>query len=526
MHSQIRQTGPGNCPICGMTLEPIIATSDSRDDSEYKNMLTRFWVCCGLSVPLLFLTMGGRNLITSNDWISKMKWVELLLTTPIVFWGAWPFYKRFWQSIVHRSPNMFTLIGLGVSVAYVYSVVGAIAPQIFPISFRDPRTSEVGLYFEAAGVIVTLVLLGQILELKARSQTSTAIKSLLGLQPKTARRIGAGNKEEDIPLDQVRAGDQLRVRPGERVPVDGVIISGSSSIDESMVSGESLPVEKFKGVKVVGATINGTGSFIMTAEKVGKDTLLSQIVKMVSDAQRSRAPIQKLVDKVAAYFVPAVILSAIVTAIIWVWVGPEPRFAHAIINAVAVLIIACPCALGLATPMSIMVATGRGATLGVLFKNAESIELMQKVDTLIVDKTGTLTQGKPKLTTVKSIGVISEVDLLTLVASLEKASEHPLAKSVVDGAMERKITLKAVQNFASITGKGITAIIDGKKVAVGNQALMTDLSAEFKFVEKDVNALRDDGQTVMFVSVDGKPEGFIGVMDPIKETSISAIKSL
>jgi Cu+-exporting ATPase len=526
MHLQIRNVGPGNCPICGMTLEPLIVRAGPEDNSEYKNMLTRFWLCCVLSTPLLFLTMGGRNLITSNELLAQIKWVELSIATPVVFWGGWPFFKRFWQSILHRSPNMFTLIGLGVAVAYIYSVVAVIAPQLFPISFRDPMTNEVGLYFEAAAVIVTLVLLGQVLELKARGQTSAAIKSLLGLQPKTARRIGVENKEENIPLDQVKAGDLLRVRPGEKVPVDGVIISGASSVDESMVSGESLPVEKLTGSKVVGATINGTGSFIMTAEKVGKDTLLSQIVQMVTEAQRSRAPIQKLVDKVAAYFVPTVILSAIVTAIIWALVGPEPRFAHALINAVAVLIIACPCALGLATPMSIMVATGRGATMGVLFKNAEAIETMQKVNTLIVDKTGTLTLGKPALTTVKSIGVISEIDLLMLVASLEKASEHPLANAVVEGANERKITLKATQNFSSITGKGITAFIDGKKVAVGNQALMADLSIEFKSVENTANALREDGQTVMFVAVDGKPAGFIGVMDPIKDTSISAIKSL
>ncbi len=526
MHPQIREPGPGNCPICGMTLEPLTVTADAIHNSEYKTMLTRFWICGALSVPLLFLTMGGRNLVSSNEWLAQIKWVELLFATPVVFWGAWPFFERFWQSLVNRSPNMFTLIGLGVAVAYIYSLVAVIAPQIFPVSFRDPMTSEVGLYFEAAAVIVTLVLLGQVLELKARGQTSAAIRSLLGLQPKTARRIGADNKEEDIPLDQVKTGDLLRVRPGEKVPVDGVIVSGESSIDESMVSGESLPVEKLAGSKVIGATINGTGSFITRAEKVGKDTLLSQIVQMVSEAQRSRAPIQKLVDKVAAYFVPAVIISAVITAIIWALVGPEPRLAHAVINAVAVLIIACPCALGLATPMSIMVATGRGAMMGVLFKNAEAIELMQKVNTLIVDKTGTLTLGKPKLTTVKTIGTISETDLLTLVASLEKASEHPLASAIVEGASERKITFKEVQNFVSITGKGITATIEGKKVAVGNQALMADLSVDFSANESAANSLREDGQTVMFVAIDDKPAGYIGVMDPIKETSIAAIKSL
>ncbi|MBX9768504.1 MAG: copper-translocating P-type ATPase, partial [Bdellovibrionales bacterium] len=478
------------------------------------------------SVPLLFVTMGGRHLIHSEGLLAGLKWVEVLLASPVVIWGGRPFFQRFWQSLVHRSLNMFTLIGLGVGVAYGYSLVAVFFPHLFPVSFVDSMTGEVGLYFEAAAVIVTLVLLGQVLELKARGLTSAAIKALLGLQPKTARRIAPDGKEEDIPLEQVTVGDQLRVRPGEKIPVDGAVLSGQSSIDESMVSGEPVPVEKTTGSKVVGATINGTGSFIMKAEKIGKDTLLSQIVQMVADAQRSRAPIQKLVDQVSAYFVPAVILAAIITAVVWAWVGPEPKIAHALVNAVAVLIIACPCALGLATPMSIMVATGRAASMGILFRNAEAIELLRKVDTLVVDKTGTLTVGKPKLETIRSLGTIPEADLLCLVASLEKASEHPLATAIVAAAKERNITLKDAQQFSSLTGKGIRAVIDGKQVAVGNRALMSDLSVEFKNAEIEMDTLREDGQTVMFVAVDGKLAGFIGVVDPIKETTISAIKTL
>jgi Cu+-exporting ATPase len=526
MHPQIRQVGPGSCPICGMALEPVTATADAEDNAEYKMMLKRFWVSTVLSIPLLFVTMGGRHLIHSQGLLEQLKWVEVLLATPVILWGGWPFFTRFWQSLVSRSLNMFTLIGLGVAVAYGYSLVAVLFPVLFPPSFRDSMTGEVGLYFEAAAVIVTLVLLGQVLELKARGQTSAAIKALLGLQPKTARRINSDGNEEDIPLEQVRVGDQLRVRPGEKIPVDGIVLSGQSSVDESMVSGEPVPVEKVTGSKVVGATINGTGSLIMKAEKIGKDTLLAQIVQMVAEAQRSRAPIQKLVDTVSAYFVPAVVLSAVVTAIVWALVGPEPRLAHAIVNAVAVLIIACPCALGLATPMSIMVATGRGATMGVLFRNAEAIELMRKANTLVVDKTGTLTVGKPKLVTVKSLATFSEAELLSLTASLEKASEHPLAAAIVAGAHERSVPLKEVQQFSSVTGKGILAVIDGKKVAIGNRALMSDFSIETKDAVKEMDALREDGQTVMFVAVDGKLSGFVGVMDPIKETSIEAIKTL
>ncbi|OFZ19434.1 MAG: copper-translocating P-type ATPase [Bdellovibrionales bacterium RBG_16_40_8] len=532
MHLEIQQVGPGSCPICGMALEPVIVTAEPDDNTEYKMMLKRFWVCAFLSIPLLFITMGGRQLIYSQIFISQLKWIEVLLATPVVLWGAFPFFIRFWQSLVTRNLNMFTLIGLGVAVAYGYSLVAVLLPQIFPPEFRDSMTNEVGLYFEASSVIVTLVLLGQVLELKARGQTSAAIKALLGLAPKTARRIDNNDNEEDISIEQVKVGDKLRVRPGEKIPVDGIVLSGQSSVNESMVSGESLPVEKVAGAKVIAATINETGAFIMRAEKIGKDTLLAQIVQMVAEAQRSRAPIQKLVDKVSAYFVPAVVLSAIITAIIWALFGPEPKLANAIINAVAVLIIACPCALGLATPMSIMVATGRGATMGILFKSAEAIELMRKVNTLVMDKTGTLTLGKPKLVTVKSLGDISESELLCLAASLEKASEHPLASAIVSGASERNISLKNTQKFESITGKGISALIDEKHVAVGNRAFMSELVVEFKNsqtekqIEKEIDELRENGQTVMFVAVDKKLSGFVGVMDPIKDSTITAIKTL
>jgi Cu+-exporting ATPase len=526
MHPQIRQIGPGSCPICGMALEPATATVGVEDNSEYRLMLKRFWVSAVLSVPLLFITMGGRHLIHSQELLSQLKWFEILFATPVVLWGGGPFFERFWLSLVHRSLNMFTLIGLGVAVAYGYSLIAVLFPSLFPASFQDSMTGEVGLYFEAAAVIVTLVLLGQVLELKARGQTSAAIKSLLGLAPKTARRIKSDGTEEDIPLEQVVVGDQLRVRPGEKIPVDGVVISGQSSVDESMVSGEPVPVEKTVGLKVVGATINGTGSLVMKAEKIGKDTLLAQIVQMVAEAQRSRAPIQKLVDQMSAYFVPAVVLAAVITAVAWGLVGPDPKLAHAIINSVAVLIIACPCALGLATPMSIMVATGRGATMGVLFKNAEAIEHMRKVNTLVVDKTGTLTLGKPKLVTVKSVGKISENELLTLAASLEKASEHPLATAIVTGAKERGIALTEVSQFSSVTGKGILAEAGGKKVAVGNKALMTDLGIDTKYYESEIDSLRNDGLTVMFIGVDNELAGFVGVTDPIKETTIPAIKTL
>ncbi len=470
--------------------------------------------------------MGGRSLFQNITILENMKWVELLLSTPVILWGGWPFFVRFWQSLVNRSLNMFSLIGLGVSVAYIYSLTALLFPSFFPPSFRDSMTGEVALYFEAASVIVTLVLLGQVLELKARGQTSSAIKALLGLSPKTARKIMQDGTEVDVPLESIVVGDQLRVRPGEKVPVDGIVISGSTSIDESMISGEPVPVEKSKDSKVIGATINGTGSIVIQAQKVRKETLLSQIVQMVSDAQRSRAPIQKLVDKVSSYFVPTVILVSVVTAIVWALVGPDPKIAHAIINAVAVLIVACPCALGLATPMSIMVATGRGATMGVLFKNAESIEMLRKVNMLVIDKTGTLTVGKPKLVTVKSISQGLENDLLTFAASVETSSEHPLAASIVGGAKEKGLTLVPGENFQSVTGKGAKAEVKGKKVAVGNKALMDEMKIDLTSITSDIDSFQNSGQTVMFVSVDGKLFGFLGVMDPIKETSVEAIKSL
>lgn len=527
MHPEIRQIGPGSCPICGMALEPVTVSLDQEEDqSEYLSMRKRFWVSTYLSVPLLFLTMGGRHLFPSEVAQGSLKWVELALATPVVLWGGWPFFVRFWQSLKNKSLNMFTLIGLGVAVAYLYSLVAVLFPGIFPESFKDPMTGEVGLYFEAASVIVALVLLGQVLELKARSQTSAAIKSLLGLAPKTARKISADGTEIDIPVEHIHVGDQFRVRPGEKIPVDGKVLSGQSSVDESMVSGEPIPIEKESGSKVIGATINGTGSLVIQAEKVGKDTLLSQIVQMVAEAQRSRAPIQKLVDQVSAYFVPAVIFVALLAFGVWSIWGPDPKLAHGIINAVAVLIIACPCALGLATPMSIMVATGRGASMGVLFKNAEAIEMMRKVDTLVVDKTGTLTLGKPQLVTVKPFSGLSEHEFLSLVASLEKASEHPLAHAIVTGATGRGSALSEIQDFKSITGKGAQAVVAGRKVAIGNKALMQDQSIVLGEAESEANKLREDGQTVMYAAIDGKLAGLLGVMDPIKESTISAIQAL
>jgi Cu+-exporting ATPase len=526
MHPQIRKTGSGSCPICGMALEPLTVRAGQVENAEYRIMLCRFWVGACLSIPLLFITMGGRHFIQTEAILSLLKWIELAIATPVILWSGWPFLVRFWESIINKSLNMFTLIGLGVGVAYGYSLVAVSFPEIFPPSFQDSMTGEVGLYFEAAAVIVTLVLLGQVLELKARGQTSAAIKALLGLATKTARRINPNDSEEDVPLEEIHVGDRLRVRPGEKIPVDSIVVSGQSSVDESMVTGESIPVEKPAGAKVIGATINGTGSLVLKAERIGKDTLLAQIVQMVAEAQRSRAPIQKLVDQVSAYFVPAVIFAAILAAFVWAIVGPEPRLAHAIVNAVAVLIIACPCALGLATPMSIMVATGRGATMGILFRNAEAIELMRKVDTLVVDKTGTLTVGKPKLVTLKSIAPLSENDLLSFTASIEQVSEHPLAAAIVAGANEKGTKIFAVENFKSFTGKGAFGLVAGRTVAVGNRALMSDLSIGLKEMESEVDRLRGEGQTVMFVAIDGKLGGFIGVMDPIKESTAAAIQSL
>ncbi len=527
MHPEIVRDEPGSCPICGMALEPMTVTVEEEENVELVDMRRRFWVSTALSLPVFLIAMGeflpgalGR--LASLGWLS---WVELALATPVILWGGWPFFVRGWQSVVTRNLNMFTLIALGVGVAYVYSVVGTLLPEIFPSSFRN-ELGEVAVYFEAAAVIVTLVLLGQVMELRARSQTSAAIKALLGLAPKTARRLRDDGKEEDVPLDQVQPGDRLRIRPGEKVPVDGVVIDGTSSVDESMITGEPIPVEKVAGERVVGATINGTGSLVMRAERVGAETLLSQIVRMVAEAQRSRAPIQKLADVVAGYFVPVVVLIAAATFIVWGLVGPEPRMALALINAVAVLIIACPCALGLATPMSIMVATGKGATVGVLFKNAEAIEVMRKVDTLVVDKTGTLTLGKPKLVSVIPAEGWSESDLLRSAASLERGSEHPLAAAIVEGANEREVPLVDTDAFESVTGKGVTGTVDGRAVALGNSKLMDDLGITLDGLAERAEEMREDGQTVMFVAVDGRPAGLVGVADPIKETTLQAIQHL
>lgn len=527
MHPEVRQIGPGSCPICGMALEPLVMSLDHEEDkTEYFDMRKRFWISAALSLPLLFITMGGRHFIESMSLHSFLNYVELGLATPVVLWGGKPFFERFWQSLQNKSPNMFTLIGLGVGVAYGFSLFAILFPEVFPDSFKDSMSGQVGLYFEPAAVIVTLVLLGQLLELKARSQTGAAIKALLGLAPKTARRIKSDGSEEEIEIDLISVGDSLRVRPGEKIPVDGIVLSGNSSVDESMVTGESIPSEKNAESKVVAATINGTGALVIRAQKVGKDTLLSQIIQMVADAQRSRAPIQKLADQVSGYFVPAVVLIAIITAAIWgIW-GPEPRLVYAIVNAVAVLIIACPCALGLATPMSIMVATGRAAKMGVLFKDAEAIELLRKVQVLIVDKTGTLTEGKPQLVTVKAFAGATEETLLQLTASLERESEHPLAAAIVRGAEARSIALQTTTEFQSITGKGAQAIVTGHKVAVGNRALMESLGINSNEKDSLADELRDEGQTVMFVAIDGKLSGLIGVADPIKESTPDAIHTL
>jgi P-type Cu+ transporter len=527
MHPEIRQIGPGSCPICGMALEPLLISLEHEEDkTEYFDMRRRFWICTALSIPLLFITMGGRHLFESGSIQSVLNYLEVLLATPVVLWGGWPFFERFWQSLKNRSPNMFTLIGLGVGVAYGFSLVALFFPHLFPESFKDPMTGQLGLYFEPAAVIVTLVLLGQVLELKARGQTGEAIKALLGLAPKTARRIKSDGSDEEIEIEAISVGDSLRVRPGEKMPVDGIVVSGTSSVDESMVTGESIPSEKVQNSKVVAATINGTGALVIRADKIGKDTLLSQIIQMVSDAQRSRAPIQKLADQVSGYFVPTVVLIAILTAVAWgIW-GPEPKLAFAIVNAVAVLIIACPCALGLATPMSIMVATGRAAKMGVLFKDAEAIELLRKVDVLIVDKTGTLTEGKPKLMTVMAFQGIAENTLLQLTASLERESEHPLAAAIVKGAEAKGIALQKAEGFQSITGQGAKATVTGQSIAVGNRLLMESLKIEMSDVTKTADELRTEGQTVMFVAVDGKLAGMIGVADPIKETTPEAIQAL
>ena len=528
MHPEIVREEPGSCPICGMALEPRTVTVDEEDNTELRDMTRRFWISVALAIPLLIIAMGdmlpGHPI--SGLFSEQVRVImELLLASPICLWAALPFYQRAIASIKHRHLNMFTLIGLGVSVAYVYSLIAALLPGIFPAEFRD-ASGTVAVYFEAAGVIVALILLGQVLELRARSRTSSALKELLGLAPKTARRLKEDGSEEDIPLDDVQVGDRLRVRPGEKVPIDGSVVEGRSNIDESMVTGESVPVTKEPGDTVVGATVNGNGSLVIRAEKVGTDTLLSRIVQMVAEAQRSRAPIQKLADKVAGIFVPAVITISVITFIIWALVGPSPKLTHALINAVAVLIIACPCALGLATPISIMVATGRGASLGVLFRNAEAIEVLRKVDTLVVDKTGTLTEGKPKLMRVQPTGNIDESTLLTLAASAERGSEHPLADAIVRGAEERGVTLRESNSFESVTGMGATARVGDRTVSIGNAALMRKLGVDVSPIAETADAARAEGETVMFVALDGTAGGFLSVADPVKDTTPEAIKSL
>ncbi len=528
MHPEIVRDAPGSCPICGMALEPRTVSLAEEKNPELIEMARRFWVSLVLSIPLLLIAMS--EMLPGNPFarlvpMRSIVWIQLGLATPVVLWGGWPFFVRAWQSIVNRSLNMFTLIGLGVAVAYVYSLLAAIAPQIFPASFHDAM-GNVPVYFEAAAVITTLVLLGQVLELKARSSTSAAIKSLLELAPKMARRIALDGSERDMPLEQVHVGDLLRVRPGEKVPVDGVVVEGTSAVDESMVTGEPIPVEKSAGDRAIGATVNGTGSFVMRAERVGAETLLSQIVQMVSDAQRSRAPIQKIADVVSAYFVPIVILVAVITFVVWASVGPEPRFAYAIINAVAVLIIACPCALGLATPMSIMVATGRGAQDGVLFKDAEAIEVLRAIDTLVVDKTGTLTAGQPELVSVIPLDGFNERQLLRFAASLERGSEHPLAAAIVAGALDRGIELAKADSFESLTGKGVKGVVDRQPVSLGNRSLLALLGIEAEALAGAAEKLRADGQTVMFVAVDERPAGLLGVADPIKASTPEAIKEL
>ena len=528
MHPQIVREEPGNCPICGMTLEPMTPAAGEAANPELRDMRRRFWVGVALSVPLLAIAMAGHFDQAALDALVSPRLlvcVQLILGTPAVLWGGWPFFQRGWASLVSRRLNMFTLIALGTGVAYVYSLVAALAPGIFPVSFRD-SDGQVPLYFEAAAVIVTLVLLGQVLELRARSQTSSAIRALLDLAPKRARRLHEDGTDEDIPLEEVVPGDRLRVRPGEKVPVDGVVLEGHSAVDESMITGESVPAEKNPGDKVTGATVNTTGSFVMRAERVGSDTMLAQIVAMAAEAQRSRAPIQRMVDTISAWFVPAVIIIALATFVAWSILGPAPAMGFALVNAVAVLIIACPCALGLATPMSIMVGTGRGARAGVLVKNAEALELMEKIDTLVVDKTGTLTEGKPRLVGVTAIGAAEENDLLRLVASLERGSEHPLAAAIVKGAEERGLRLGAAADFASQTGKGVVGSVDGERVAVGNQVLLTSLGIDPDGLPDRADELRKDGQGVMLIAVDGRAAGLVAVADPIKESAIGALQAL
>ncbi len=533
MHPEIVRPGPGSCPICGMALEPRTVTAGEEENPELRDMSRRFWISLVLTAPLLAIAMASMLWEMQFQRIlsgATLPWLEFALATPVVVWGGLPFFQRFWTSLVNRSPNMFTLIGLGTGVAYVYSVVATIAPQIFPAALRG-MAGYPDVYFEAAAAITTLVLLGQVMELRARSRTGAALRALLDLSPRTARLLASDGSEHDVALEHVKPGDLLRVRPGEKIPVDGGVVEGSSSVDESMITGESMPVEKLAGSKVVGATINATGSFVMRAERVGSETLLARIVQMVSQAQRSRAPIQRLADRVAAWFVPVVVGVSALTFIAWLVWGPQPRFAHALVNAVAVLIIACPCALGLATPMAIMVGTGRGAHAGVLIKNAEALEILEKVDTLVVDKTGTLTEGKPRVVSVIPVlPGLSENELLRLAASLERGSEHPLASAILLAAKERNLTPFEVKNFQSLTGRGVRAAIDGKIVAAGNEQLLQDLGLENGTSKKELtdtlHKMRAEGQTVIFVVLGNQVAGMIGIADPIKPSAPAAIQTL
>jgi Cu+-exporting ATPase len=525
MHPEVRRSEPGACPICGMALEPREVTAEETNP-ELVDMKRRLWLSIALTAPLLILML--LDLVPGTHRLSAAAsgWIHFALATPVVLWAGWPFFERGWGSVLNRHLNMFTLIALGTGTSYAFSLFTLFFPMLIPASFRS-RSGEAPLYFEPAAVITTLVLLGQVLELRARSQTSSALKSLLGLAPKNARLVDPSGKERDTPIDQIQIGATLRVRPGEKVPVDGVVTDGTSSIDESMITGEPIPVEKTANDQVTGGTVNGTGSFLMRADRVGSDTVLSHIVRMVSEAQRSRAPIQRLADSVASYFVPAVVVMAVLTFIAWASWGPEPRLAHAFVNAVAVLIIACPCALGLATPMSVMVGTGRGAVAGVLVRNAEALELLEKMNTLVVDKTGTLTEGKPKLATVRShSGLVSEGELLRLAASLEQASEHPLANAIVRGANDKGLLITRTTGFSSITGKGVRGMVDGRSVALGNLALLEQLHIQPGDLITEANTLRAQGQSVVFVAVDGEAAGLVSVIDPVKATTAEAVNLL
>jgi P-type Cu+ transporter len=526
MHPDVRQVGPGSCPICGMALEPEIASLDSGPNPELADMTRRFWIGGALALPAVVLEMGG-HLAGPHNWIDPTlsNWIQLVFATPVVLWAGWPFFLRGWQSLLTRNLNMFTLIAMGTGVAYVYSLIGTIAPQIFPATFRG-HGGAVAVYFEAAAVITVLVLLGQVLELRARDATSGAIKALLQLAPKTARRVDADGAEHEVEIDTLHAGDRLRVRPGEKVPVDGIILEGRSSLDESLVTGESMPVTKESGAKVIAGTLNQSGSFIMRADKVGRETLLSQIVQMVADAQRSRAPIQRLADQVAGWFVPTVIAVALAAFAAWAWFGPEPRLAFGLVAAVSVLIIACPCALGLATPMSIMVGVGRGAQAGVLIKNAEALERMEKIDTLVVDKTGTLTEGKPKLVAIVAAAGFAEDDILRLAASVERASEHPLADAIMRAAKDKQLALGQVEQFDSPTGKGATGEVDGKTIVLGNAKYLTSIGIDTKALDTEAERLRGDGATVINMAVDGRLAGLFAIADPVKASTPEALKAL